>query len=382
MPSIQQRRRQRLATFAARTTTGVVPSGGGPLVISDLHAYPLREPVSRRTYTIIKVKTSSGLAGYGETPRVTQEELASVGEAIRSRQATEIEVIRKELASMPRLRAAVNMALLDIIGKFTNSPLYQVLGGPTRHKARALACLKGVTDEELVAKCKQAGEAGFRAFSVPMPPVKRPNQRRELIAATCRRLEVLRATMGEEMDFVLDGAGAFTLLDASNLGIAFERFHLLWFDEPCSLSNLEAVRKLAAISVTPLGYGSKIQETGIFQDLLREGLIDILRPDLTLNGISEIRRLAAIAETYYVAVAPRHQGGPVATASALHLAASIPNFFIQQIPWPEAEEDRRMRMEIAGPGVETIKDGFAMLPAGPGLGTTVNEEAMEKYKES
>lgn len=92
--------------------------------------------------------------------------------------------------------------------------------------------------------------------------------------------------------------------------------------------------------------------------------------------------MAAIAETYYVAVAPRHEGGPVATASALHLAASIPNFFIQQIPWPEAEEDRRMRTEIAGQEVEAIKDGFAMLPVGPGLGTAVNEEALEKYKES
>ncbi len=91
--------------------------------------------------------------------------------------------------------------------------------------------------------------------------------------------------------------------------------------------------------------------------------------------------MSAIAETYYVAAAPYHDGGPVATAAALHAAASMPNFFIQQIPLPDAAEDRRMRAEIAGEAAEVIKDGFAVLPTGPGLGITISEAALEKYKE-
>jgi galactonate dehydratase len=91
--------------------------------------------------------------------------------------------------------------------------------------------------------------------------------------------------------------------------------------------------------------------------------------------------MAALAETYYIAVAPHHDGGPVGTAAALQLAASLPNFFIQHIPAPEAEADRRMRAELAGGSIEIIKDGFAALPVGPGLGIKVNEDALERYNE-
>jgi galactonate dehydratase len=117
------------------------------------------------------------------------------------------------------------------------------------------------------------------------------------------------------------------------------------------------------------------------QDALREEVLDILRPDLALHGITQVRRLAALAETYYIAVAPHHDGGPIGTAAALHLAASLPNFFIQQIPVPKDEADRRMRAELTGGSIEVIKDGFAPLPAGPGLGITVHDEALEKYQE-
>ena len=105
-----------------------------------------------------------------------------------------------------------------------------------------------------------------------------------------------------------------------------------------------------------------------------------MRPDISLNGISRIRQMAAIAESYYTAIAPFHNGGPVASAAAFQLAASLPNFFIQQIPLPQAEQDRKMRAAVAG-NIESVKDGFAVLPTGPGLGITVSEKALEEYKE-
>jgi galactonate dehydratase len=119
----------------------------------------------------------------------------------------------------------------------------------------------------------------------------------------------------------------------------------------------------------------------VFQDLLRADAIDVVRPDLGRLGISQARRISAVAEPYYVAVAPFHDGGPIATAAALNLAASLPNFFIQQVPYPGAEEDRRMRARIASQEVETITDGFLQLPRGPGLGITVDESALSEYRE-
>ena len=184
-----------------------------------------------------------------------------------------------------------------------------------------------------------------------------------------------------DADFVLNAADHLTPGDAASIATALEHFHLLWFDEPCAVSNLNTIRKIAGETVTPLGFGRHVTEPGTFQDLLREGLIDIVRPDLSRNGISQSRRLAAMAEPYYTAVAPHHEGGPIATAAAIHLAASLPNFFIQHVPFPSAPEDRRMRAEIAGAALETVRDGFLALPTAPGLGIQVNEKALENYRD-
>jgi galactonate dehydratase len=214
-----------------------------------------------------------------------------------------------------------------------------------------------------------------------MVPLPVPKQSRSAVPAIRRRLEALRAEAGEETDFVLDGAGALDPDVAASLSSELERFHLLWFDEPCAVSQRAALRKLAGGCVTPLGFDIDICELRVFRDLVRDYGIDIFRPDFAVHGISEIRRMAAIAETQYLAVAPRHEGGPVATAAALHLAASLPNFFIQEIPVPQAERDRQMRVEIAGPGIELVKEGYAALPSGPGLGITVNEAALETHRD-
>jgi galactonate dehydratase len=270
--------------------------------------------------------------------------------------------------------------MLDVAGRAMKAPVYQVLGGPTRNKCRALAPLEGSTDAELVASTRRARQAGFKAFIVPTPPVTVRNQGQAFMLATRKRVDAVRQAAGPGTDFVLDGGGSLLPADAAGLAEGFERYHLLWLEEPCPVSNLGAVKKIASENVTPLGFGRFIQQPGAFQDLLREDAIDILRPDVSLNGISQIRQMAAIAETYYIAVAPYHSGGPVATAAALQLAASLPNFFIQQFPFPSAEEDQKMRAALA-PNAEVVKDGFLQLPTGPGLGITVNEKVLEQYQE-
>jgi galactonate dehydratase len=239
----------------------------------------------------------------------------------------------------------------------------------------------GDSEADLAALLKRAMEEGFRAFLVPLPPIKARNQGQDFIVAVRKRLDALRASGGESIDFVLDGGGSLSPGDASSLSSALEAFHLLWFDEPCRATNLGAIRGLASGNVTPLGFGRQLRDPGAFQDLLREDAVDVLRPALGLNGISQIHALAVLGEVNYVAVAPYHDGGPIGTAAALQLAASLPNFFIQQIPLPPAEEDRRMRSELTGSSVEVIKEGFAVLPTGPGLGISVSEAALEKYQE-
>jgi galactonate dehydratase len=366
-----------LAQAGAAISTARTPE----LAVSDLKAYSLREPVSRRTYTVLEVRTKGGLTGYGECSAASPEALTLVKQSAVGQPATSYEVISRQLALYPGMQAAVVMALLDITGKYAKAPLYQTLGGPTRNKARAIVPLSGATDAELVASMKRARDAGHRAFLVQAPNPAAANQGQAYVRATRSRLETLRAEGGADVDFVLDGGGRLTPGDSASLAAALERFHLLWFDEPCRISNISTLHKIAAETVTPLGFGRRVHQGGPFQDLLRDQAIDILRPSLALNGLSQLRRMAALAETYYTAIAPYHEGGPIATAAALHLAASLPNFFIQQIPFTEAAEDRAMRASLGGASLEKPVDGFLSLPTGPGLGLAMQPGTLEKYQE-
>jgi galactonate dehydratase len=376
-------RRMRLSTLAqARgTAAGDSPAGKPDLAVDDLKTWALREPVSRRSYTVLEVHTKGGLTGYGECSVASPDALALAKQTALGRPATSYEVISRELAVYPGMQAAVVMALLDITGKYAKAPLYQTLGGPTRNKARALTPLSGVTDAELAASMKRAHDAGHRAFLVPAPASAAANQGQAFVRAARARLESLRAEAGPDVDFVLDGGGRLTPGDSASLATALERFHLLWFDEPCRTSNITTLHKIAGETVTPLGFGRRVHQGGAFQDLLRDQVIDVLRPSLALNGLSQLRRMAALAETYYTAIAPHHEGGPIATAAALHLAASLPNFFIQQLPFTEAAEDRAMRAGLGGASLEKPVDGFLSLPTGPGLGVAVVRGTLEKYRE-
>ncbi len=368
MASATLLRRARLALQTPRAAAGRDSVRG-------VRWFPVREPVSGRTYSVVQLEARSGILGYGECAALPRSEMNAAAEAVLDQPAAAIEPVRARLASHPQACAAVNMAMLDIVGQMTGAPVYQVLGGPTRNKVRALSRPDRAGEEEL--RCAYA--AGCRAFTVPVGPVAARNQGQAFVHGVRARLEELRRSVGTGSDFVLDGAGALSPGDAASLAAALERFHLLWFDEPCAPANLETAHKISGECVTPVGYGRWIDRAGEFQQLLREGIVDVLRPDIRRHGITGIRRIAAIAETYYVAVAPFHDGGPIATAAALHLAAGLPNFFIQQVPWPADQKDREMRAELTSGSIEAVHDGYISLLTGPGLGIRINEEALKKY---
>jgi galactonate dehydratase len=351
------------------------------LEMTALDSFRLREPVSKRAYTCLRLRVRSGAVGFGEASNISPADLIALRSAIQGHEASSFESIRRGFTVSPSALAGLEMAMLDIFGKFTKAPIYQVLGGPTRNQARALAYIAGDSDDDVVAAVEEAHSAGHRAFMIPVPATHAPNHSATLIAATRRRFDRIRTAAGAGCDFVLDAAGTLTPGDASTLAAAFERNHLLWFDEPCPLSNLSGAYRIANENVTPIGFGRFAAEQGLFQNLLHGDAIDVLRPDILRHGIGQIRRISALAETYYVAVAPFHGGGPIATAAALNLAASLPNFFIQQIPRIAADADRHMRARLVGESLEAVKDGFLQLPRGPGLGITVDEAALNDYQE-
>ncbi len=329
------------------------------LDIAEIRHFPLREPVSGIRYSLLRITTRSGLVGWGECGYDSTADLKTLQSAWIGKPANAYATI----PSSTPFRAALDIALLDILGKAANAPVYRVLGGPTRNKVRAY------------------GSPGSQDFPVAVINVPTPVSRNQGKAYQNRILELVNA-VPDDHDFILMGNGLLTPGDAASVARTLETKHPLWFDEPCPHSNLDALRKVANETVLPLGFGEGVDDPGVFQALLREGFVDIVRPEIAIFGINGARRVAALAEPYYVAVAPRHAGGPVATAAAIHLAASIPNFFIQHVPVPAAEQDRAMRREIVSPAVETSNGGFLELTRSPGLGITVNEAALEKYRAS
>ena len=353
--TIHRRERLRLP-IAPQTVAAARP---GALDITDIRHFPVREPVSGNRYSLLRIATRSGLVGWGECGYNPNADLKALQSAWEGKPANAYATI----APSTPFRAALDIALLDVLGKAANTPLYRVLGGPTRNKVRAYSSPRS------------------QEFPVAVIDVPAPASRNQGKAYQNRILELVGA-VPDDGDFILAGNGLLTPGDAASVAKTLETKHPLWFDEPCSHSNLDALRKVANETVVPLGFGAGIDDPGVFQALLREGFIDIVRPELAIFGINGARRVAALAEPYYVAVAPRHAGGPVGTAAAIHLAASIPNFFIQHVPVPVAEQDRAMRREIVSPAVETGSGGFLELTKTPGLGITVNESALEKYHAS
>ncbi len=331
-----------------------------PHPISEVRAFQMGTPGSEGAYVVIQVRTESGLVGYGECNALSATDLNATNQAVAGRAATSYQALEGLVPA--NVRGGLNIALLDIVGKATKAPIYRVLGGPTRNKARAITRLSGSSDAELQSDLQKQLAVGFHAFLIPVPTPTARNQGSDFVHLATARLQAMR-TAGPDADFAFEAHGELTPGDAASLAAAVESMHPLWFDEPCPITNLETIHKIADETVVPLAFGRTISDPGTFQDLLREGLTDLLRPDLLTFGITGIRRLSAMAETYYVDLAPWHRGGAIANAAALHAAASIPNFFIAQTTRSSAEPAPR--------------DGFFELPKGPGLGIEVDEKALE-----
>jgi galactonate dehydratase len=386
-------RSQKLARLAAMAAGPLQAAAKPQVAISGVKARAVREPAGGRTYVIVSVETDAGVVGVGETT-ATPDPATAVGRILRQKSrligkdALAAEAVRQVLShssnasagELAPVQAAVNMALLDVLGKITKAPVYEALGGYTRRKARALAPLHGADPPALRGALAQAKSAGYRAFAVPLRMPEGPMRGRTFYREIYALLDGLRQAGGDDSDFVLDCGGQLKASEAAGLADAFEPFHLLWLDEPTDEINRKAFSKIAAENVTPVGIGRTFSANAAFQDLLRTDSVDVLRPDIVRLGVGEIRKAAALAETYYVAVAPYHRGGPIGTAAALHAAASIPNFVIQEVPRPAAERDRTMRRELVGADLEAPQDGFLPLPEGHGLGIALNEDALEKYE--
>jgi galactonate dehydratase len=361
------------------------PAIDHPLNIVEFRAWRVKEPVSNRRYTVVRLKSQGGTSGYGEGAPALGPEIAAARAAAIGRRATESELIRALLDRTPALEAAVNGAMLDLVSRAKNIPIYQYLGGPVRYKARLLAHLDGKEATEVAPSLERAQRQGFQAFTMAAPQRDATIPLRAYIDLVRKHVTDMQAMAqqrsGAAAEWVIDGAGAMTPGDAASVAVALEPVHPIWFDEPTGVITQDGLAKIVEESVMPIGLGRKITDIVGFQSLLASGSVNVVRPSLGLNSLTKIKRIAAIAETHYVAIAPFHDGGPIGSMAGIHLNAAIINAYAMQIPVPASDRDAAMRAEITSGLKETGDKGFAALMNRPGLGFDVNEQALDAYSE-
>jgi galactonate dehydratase len=341
----------------------------------------VKEPVSNRRYTVVCLKSQAGTSGYGEGGPALGSEIAEARSAVMGRRATDSEFIRAALHRLPALEAAVGNAMLDLVSRAKNVPVYQYLGGPVRYKARLLAHLEGKTTAEVAPSLERARRQGFQAFTMAAPQRDAMIPFQAYVDLVRKHVADMQKMAGTSAEWVLDGDGGMTPGDAASVAVALERIHPIWFDEPTGVVTQDALAKIVEESVMPIGLGRKITDIVGFQGLLASGSVNVVRPSLGLNSLTKIKRVAAIAETHYAAIAPFHDGGPIGALAGVHLNAALINAYAQQIPVPASDRDAAMRAEITSGLKETGDKGFAALMNRPGLGFDVNEKALDTYSE-
>lgn len=323
--------------------------------IAELRWYPVREPVSGNRYTVLRAKTRSGLTGWGECAHAPEQDAKDLEREWVGRSATLYAAIDH---SSP-LAGALDMAMLDILGKATRAPIYRVLGGPTRHKVRAFTA---------------ANAAGFSAVGIAAPKPASRNQGK----AYQMELQALLTKLPKDRDFVLSAQGTLTPGDAASVARAIESLHPLWFGR----AVFRVRSRGAAQNLRRDCYAARVRTRNHGRSRLLgappRGTRRCRPPGYRAMG-NHGRAPGRSAGGVVLRSHRHHDGGPVATAAALHLAASVPNFIIQHLPVPADPKDREMRAAIASGELETPRDGFLRLPSGPGLGIQVNEAALEKY---
>ena len=250
---------------------------------------------------------------------------------------------------------AIDIALWDIKGKAYGKPVYELLGGPTRDKVRLYTHVNGTTPQELVADAATAVAEGFtavRAYPFGDFYNRDPEKGRALDTMSfglmqheaVERIGALRDAVGPDIDVMIDVGNRLTPAEAIGVGRALEPFNLYFFEDPIEPENMDQLEYVAANVPMPVAVGERLYTIYQFLDLLKHKAVAFVRPDLSLaGGITNIRKIAAIAEANYVGVSPHNPLSCVQTAACVQLDAATHNISVQE--WPR-DDDSGSRADL------------------------------------
>jgi galactonate dehydratase len=316
----------------------------------------------------VKIETNHGIAGWGEVkgtdPRVGKVCVESLFELVDGENPTRIEHLWQRMfrahrnirggAILIHAMAAIDVALWDIAGKLWNTPVYRLLGGPTRDRIR-------VYHTPLAYK---VGPGGPREHSSSP----------DVVDGYVSAIKAAREKVGPKGAVMFDAHSALPPATLIQVAAAIKPYDVLFIEEPGVPGNIEIFKRLREKIAVPLATGERDRTIYEVIPYLHERCIDILQPDCShTGGISQMRKIATLAEAYYVPLAPHCTGTFLGIAASLHVTASIPLFLIHEF-YPEnkgVNPGGILRMEYAYDA-----DGTIGLPSGPGLGVEVDEKLL------
>jgi galactonate dehydratase len=352
-----------------------------------------------RNWIFVKVETDQdGLWGWGEGSMEwkTRAVIGCVDDLapfILGQDPTRIEHLYQKMYRQPFFRpgaiglsaiSAIEQACWDIFGKSVGLPVYKLLGGAVRDKVRMYTHLGGgemkavyetFDPGPLLERAHQVLERGYSALKVVFVPFSEPLMGLPTVKKFAHLMEQLRKSVGEKIDIMVDFHGRTSPAMAIEYIRAIQEYHPFFCEEPVPPENIDALLQVRQAVSVPIATGERLVTRHQFLVVLEKQACHVIQPDLChCGGLLEAKKIAALAEPYYVGVAPHNPLGPIANAVALHFGLSTPNFLIQEdmltdVPW---------RFEVVRHHLDT-QHGYWMPTTVPGLGIEVDETEAAKH---
>jgi galactonate dehydratase len=350
--------------------------------------------------THVRVYTDQGLFGQGESTDAAMGTTALINKFFRrfliGKDPLNVDALWEQIRTAGIFAGAqggqyitaltgVEIALWDLAGKALNLPVYQLLGGKFRDRIR-MYCdsdMENPMGPEAEKKIPWIKSAGFTAMKIDIDDARDP-ARFDAVNWTASNGEIdrmvtwvkhTRDSIPKEMDLAVDMHGRYDATTGKRVASAVEPFRLLWLEEPVPPDDIDAMADIRHSTKTPICCGENLYMRWGFRELLDKQAADIIMPDIQkVGGLSEARKVANLAQTYFVPFAPHCVVSPIGTMASAHVCASIPNFLVCEWHWINHLDLWRSFVKEG----EIIVKGYITVPDKPGLGVEMNEEAARK----
>ena len=342
-------------------------------------------------WLFVRVETGSGIVGWGEatcegrseTVRTAVDQLSEllVGrDALRIEDHWQVMTKGSFYRGGPILASAVSgldQALWDIAGKRYGAPVHQLLGGPVRDRIRVYGWVGGDEPSEIQEHIGAQIEAGMTAVKMNASGRISPIASVAELDGVVRRVAAAREVLGEDRDVAVDFHGRFTLANARRVAPLLEPFRPLFLEEPVIPENSHLIAEFVRSTTAPVSTGERLYSRQEFLPVLQAG-IAVAQPDLShAGGITEVRKIAALAEVYDVQLAPHCPLGPLALAACLQVGFATPNYLIQE---QSVGIHYNLGAEVLDYVVDSTPfsfvDGHVERLTAPGLGIEIDEDAV------